>query len=193
MRRISLTVALVALSVTPFDSQQGSSTSVLLAQAKSGRPAAAPRLADGRPDLQGNWTNATITPLERLRPNTPLVITEEAARDEETKTQAALEFREQDSDPNRTAPPVVGELRKSPYAEPTYLERVWQGGAGLVGGYNSFWIDPGDRVLRVDGQPRSSILIDPPSGRAPGITDLAKERMAKNAAPAQSGLTKPAR
>ena len=41
---------------------------------------ALPRTPDGRPDLQGNWTNATITPLERLRPNTPLVITEEAAR-----------------------------------------------------------------------------------------------------------------
>ena len=25
----------------------------------------APRTADGHPDLQGNWTNATITPLER--------------------------------------------------------------------------------------------------------------------------------
>jgi hypothetical protein len=146
------------------------------------KPAGVPRMPDGRPDLQGNWTNATITPLERLRPNQPLVITEEAAVDEETKTRAALEFREQDSDPNRAAPPVGGELRKSPNAEPTYLERVWQGGAGVVGGYNSFWIDPGDRVLRVDGQPRSSILIDPPNGRAPGYTDLARERMAAAAA-----------
>ena len=25
----------------------------------------APRTADGHPDLQGNWTNATITPFER--------------------------------------------------------------------------------------------------------------------------------
>jgi hypothetical protein len=140
-----------------------------------------PRLPDGRPDLQGNWSNATITPLERLGANTPLVLTEEAAREEERKIRAALEFREQDSDPNRGAPPVGGELRKSPNAEPSYLERVWQGGAGAVGGYNSFWIDPGESVLRVDGQPRSSILIDPPNGRAPGLTDAAKAAMAKNA------------
>ena len=26
-----------------------------------------PRTADGRPDLQGDWTNATITPIQRRR------------------------------------------------------------------------------------------------------------------------------
>jgi hypothetical protein len=184
MRQLPLTIAIAACiaALVPFDSRPGLSGSVLLAQGKPGRPSAMPRLADGRPDLQGNWTNATITPLERLRADTPLVISEEAARDEEAKTAAAIEFREQASDPNRGAPPVGGELRKSPNAEPTYLERVWQGGAGVVGGYNSFWIDPGDRVLRVDGQPRSSILIDPPNGRAPGLTEQARATQAKLAA-----------
>jgi hypothetical protein len=185
MRTIAITVGVIALGLgvaAPFDSQPGSFGSVLLAQGKPGRQAAMPRMPDGRPDLQGDWTNATITPLERLGANLPLVLTEEAAREEERKIRAALEFREQDSDPNRPAPPVGGELRKSPNAEPSYLERVWQGGAGAVGGYNSFWIDPGEHVLRVDGQPRSSILIDPPNGRAPGVTDAAKAALAKNAA-----------
>jgi len=180
--RLIVAFALVGVALSPFDSHDGSVGSIVLAQGRSGRPTTLPRTPDGRPDLQGNWTNATITPMERPRPNTPLVITEEAARDDESKTAAALELREQASDPNRAAPPVGGELRKSPNAEPTYLERLWQGGAGTVGGYNSFWIDPGDRVLRVDGQPRSSMIIDPPTGRVPGYTDEARARMAKNAA-----------
>ena len=180
---LTLTASLLGLAVVaahaqaPATGQKPAATRPATAKPST----AVPRTADGRPDLQGNWTNATITPLERLRPNTPLVVTEEAALDEEQKTRAAIEFREQPSDPNRAAPPVGGEQRKSPNAEPTYLERVWQGGAGVVGGYNSFWVDPGDRVLRVDGQPRSSIIIDPPTGRIPGYTDAARARMAKAA------------
>jgi hypothetical protein len=150
-------------------------------RATAARPNALPRTADGHPDLQGNWTNATITPLERMRPNTPLVLTEEAAKLDERNTQAALEAREAPSDPNRGAPPVGGEVRKSPNAEPTYLELLWRAGGGAVGGYNSFWVDPGDKVLRVDGQARSSILIDPLNGRIPGYTDEARARIAKAA------------
>ena len=177
---LTLGAAVIGIAVT--SAQSPATQKPAAPRAATAKPAALPRAADGRPDLQGNWTNATITPLERLRPNTPLVITEAAALEEENKTRAAIELREQDSDPNRGAPPVGGELRKSPNAEPTYLERVWQGGAGVVGGYNSFWIDPGDRVLRVDGQARSSMIIDPPDGRIPGYTPAARERLAKAAA-----------
>src|SRR5437868_88583 len=37
------------------------------AQVFATKPWTAPRTPDGRPDLQGIWTNATITPLERPR------------------------------------------------------------------------------------------------------------------------------
>jgi len=193
MKTAGLTVTVVLLGFisvgASFDSQSATNRASLAqdrqkpaaARPVAAKPTALPRTPDGRPDLQGNWTNATITPLERMRPNTPLIISEEAAIDDETKTRNAIEAREAPSDPNRGAPPVGGELRKSPNAEPTYLERVWQGGAGVVGGYNSFWVDPGDRVLRVDGTARSSILIDPPNGRVPGYTDEARARMAKAA------------
>ena len=180
---VTLTAAVFALATAGAQAPATAPAAQKPAAAKpSAKPAAIPRTPDGRPDLQGNWSNATITPFERLGAKQPLVLTDEAALAQEQSTRRALEAREQPSDPNRAAPPVGGEARKSPNAEPTFIERVWQGGAGLVGGYNSFWIDPGERVLRIDGLPRSSIVIDPPDGRVPAYTPEARARMAQAAA-----------
>ncbi len=180
MRTVGLTLTAALLGLAAAGAQ-APPAGPAAGQKPAARTAGIPRTPDGRPDLQGNWTNATITPLERMRPDQALVMSEEAAALEEGNTQRALDAREQPSDPGRSAPPVGGEVRKSPNAEPTYLERLWQFGAGAVGGYNSFWVDPGDRVLRVDGQPRSSIIIDPPNGRVPAYTDEARARLAKAA------------
>jgi hypothetical protein len=62
-------------------------------------------------------------------------------------------------------------------AEVAQFERRWQAGFGDVGGYNSFWVDTGERVLRLDGQPRSSILIDPPDGRVPAMLPAAQAKL----------------
>ncbi|MSO51070.1 MAG: hypothetical protein CK533_04620 [Acidobacterium sp.] len=152
------------------------------AQAPAAKPATMLRTSDGRLSLQGNWTNATITPFERQGTNRPLVLSEAQALDEETKTQDALDAREAPTSADRGAPPVGGEPRPIPPDQLPYLERLWQGGGGLVGGYNTFWVDPGDRVLRVDGQPRSSIVIDPPNGLLPSYTKAAQDRFAAAAA-----------
>jgi hypothetical protein len=145
----------------------------------SGRTRTVPRTPDGKPDLQGYWTNATITMLERA-PGARLELSEEEAAALERRTRLALEARENPSDPNRAAPPVGGALRPpSPGGpEPTALDRLWQAGAGPVGGYNSFWIHPGDRPIRVGGVARSSIIVDPPDGRVPPLTPEARARLA---------------
>ena len=44
------------------------------------------------------------------------------------------------------------------------------GAAGGVGGYNYFYIDAGDRVAVYNGEPRSSLLVDPSNGRFPPLT-----------------------
>ena len=40
------------------------------------------------------------------------------------------------------------------------------------------WRDRGLLVLRIDGVPRSSLLIDPPNGRIPPLTEAGKKRIA---------------
>lgn len=100
----------------------------------------------GVPDLQGTWSIATQTNLERAqRFNGSLVISEEEAILIETRVQARNEASNQPSDPNREAPT-----------------------AGVnVGGYNTFWMDPGSRLAVVDGEIRTSIIVDPADGKLP--------------------------
>ena len=130
------------------------------------RPWTTPRTADGQPDLQGNWTNATITPINRPQ-GAPPVYTEQQVRRMEKGYADRVERLAQPSDPNRTAPPQGGDGST--------------GAAGNVGGYNNFWIDPGDRVAVVNGEYRSSLIVDPPNGRPPELSDTGKARAAARA------------
>ena len=140
-----------------------------------------PRTADGVPDLQGNWTNETQTPLERLGPQGATLSDEQAAAIEQ-RAKTVEEFRNQASDPNRAAPPKGGEAgRLAAPGQQSFVERISEAAGGAVGGYNGFWLDPGANVIRIDGVARSSIIIDPPNGRIPPLTDAGKARLAAQA------------
>ena len=52
-----------------------------------------------------------------------------------------------------------------------------RGAAGNVGGYNSFWLDPGSTYTIVNGEARTSLVVDPPDGRLPALTPAARQRM----------------
>jgi hypothetical protein len=122
-----------------------------------------PRTADGHPDLQGNWSNATITPIQRPEGQNLVLTPEEVARIEGNRA-ARIEEEAEPTDPDRPAPPVGGDGST--------------GAAGGVGGYNYFWIDAGDRVAVFNGQPRSSLITNPESGRRPALTQEAQQRTA---------------
>src|SRR2546425_11030508 len=85
-----------------------------------------PRTPDGRPDLQGTWNVATLTPLERpaqLKERATLS-DEEAARIEQTEKTVRARLGQQ-SKGDRAAPPKGGDGSA--------------GAAGNVRGYNYFW------------------------------------------------------
>jgi hypothetical protein len=141
-----------------------------------------PRTPDGKPDLQGNWTNETQTPLERMGKQGATLTTEEAKAIED-RAKAVAEFRDKDSDPNRPLPTKGGDARVlSAPGEPSFIERISEAAGGKVGGYNGFWLSPGDKVITIDGVARSSIIIDPPDGHIPALTPEARQRAAARAA-----------
>jgi hypothetical protein len=116
-----------------------------------------PRTPDGHPDLQGTWTNATITPLER--PDAlagKATLTDAEARVLEAKS--ANELAEYDG---KSEGPLL----------------TATGSAG-TGGYNALFIDRGSEFARVDGVKRTSLIIDPPDGKVPRMTAEAGRRLA---------------
>jgi hypothetical protein len=137
------------------------------------------RTADGQPDLQGNWTNATITPLERpaqFGDRLTLTSAELAAMEhEESRANAAADAP---TDPNTR----VQDLPRD----------CGRGFSGANCGYNSFWIDPGTRVMTLNGEGRTSIVTSPANGRLPPMTKESQQRMAQLFATFRGGGVGPA-
>ena len=128
-----------------------------------------PRTPAGHPDLQGNWSNATATPIQRRQGMGP-VYTREQVRAIEGGLLSAREAANADSDPNRGPPPVGGQFTGDP---------LFDAASGGTGGYNAFFIDPGDRVAVFNGRPRTSLVVDPANGRLPRLTGEGRKRIAE--------------
>jgi hypothetical protein len=104
-----------------------------------------PRTPDGKPDLQGTWTNASLTTLERSPQFKTQEIPADRARQMEQARARMMLQANAPSNPNEGAPT--------------------DGNANA--GYNSFWIDPGTQYGVVKGQTRSSWIVEPADGRIP--------------------------
>jgi hypothetical protein len=122
--------------------------------AKSGASKTIPPAADGHPDLQGVWTNATLTPLERPQ---------EFAGKATVSDAQARAYEKQDLSTNTLDGDVNNE------------ENRRTGGSG-VGAYNNLFVDRGSELARVDGVKRTSLIIDPADGKIPALTQAARDR-----------------
>jgi hypothetical protein len=175
---LALALGMVAIPFAPLGAQTPAKAP------GNGKPWVAPRTPDGKPDLQGNWSNETQTPFERMGKH-GLTLTNEQAGALEKRAQVVEEFRDRPSDPNAPPPVKGGEGGLSPPGEKTFVEQIAEAAAGPVGGYNGFWLDPGHKVIRIDGAARSSIIVDPPDGRIPALTAAGKQRMGERMAMAR--------
>jgi hypothetical protein len=106
-----------------------------------------PRTADGQPDLEGVWTNSTLTPLERPA---------ELAGKEFLTAQEAADYVK------RLLQQVNTDRR--------------DGGATVDVGrsYNEFWRDRGNDLV---ADRRTSLISDPPDGRIPPLTPEAQKHV----------------
>jgi hypothetical protein len=111
---------------------------------------APPRTNWGAPDLQGVWSNASVTDMQREPGFSQLVLTPDEA--------AAMEGRDYYNNSTRE------ELKPSDTNDTRLLD-----GSDLIsgGGYNSVWIDQGSNVARVKGTLRSSWIVEPADGLIP--------------------------
>ncbi len=127
------------------------------------RPWSAPRLSFGQPDLGETWSNVSMTPESRPPAlGAKATYTQEEALAIERASQMALAAANRKTDPN-APPPTAGGDRPPAGTRPEFALA-----GGNVGGYNAFWLDPGNAVMRVRGEPRTSILTTP-DGRVPPV------------------------
>jgi hypothetical protein len=120
-------------------------------------------MPDGHPDLQGTYDLATLTPLERPAGAKAILSDEEAAKLEKAVA-AITQAGDRPIKGDRPAPPKGGDGSL--------------GAAGNVGGYNTFWLDAGSSYSIVNGERRTSLVVDPPDGRVPAFTAAAQQRFA---------------
>ena len=115
-----------------------------------------PRTPDGHPDLQGNWTNQTLTTLERGAGRGPVYTPEQVAQIEQGSV-ARFVAGEQPSDPGRRAPGAGGSVDIAPY--------------------NNVYFEFGHRVAVVNGEARTSLITFPSDGRIPAFTTAGESQI----------------
>ena len=129
-------------------------------------------LPNGKPNLSGTYDVSTLTPLQRPKEfGDNQELTRQQAQNIVSKNNQRIADRDRNRGPVTDAPPVGG-------APPigTGEEFRESSGAGNVGGYNNFWVDPGTDVFDVNGKFRTSIIIEPNDGRIPQLVPAALKR-----------------
>ena len=117
-----------------------------------------PRTADGRPVLAGVWTNASVTNLQRPPGVTKLVVTR-AEAEALVKANPFQRLIEADNEPSDLSDNLLDDKN---------ADR----------GYNAFWVDPGNFLASINGEYRTSWIVEPANGQMP-LSDAGRELLKK--------------
>ena len=119
-----------------------------------------PRTPDGKPNLQGVWANNRATPMER-----PEALADKAELS--AAEVAELQSRADDLFNGETDAAFGDAVFQAALADDEGHESY----DTTTGNYNHFWV--ADREF----DNRTSLIVDPPNGRLPPLTEAARERM----------------
>jgi len=146
MRAIVATTLLVTAALISLQAQTQTQAQRRAAPAVKAGAAGEWKTPWGDPDLQGTWSNQTLTPLERPREfaDKPVLTEAEAAAYEKRLVDAG-------NVDNRN-PGTVQDVNLA---------------------YNQVWWDRGNRIV---ADRRTSLVVDPPDGRVPPLTPAAQKR-----------------
>ena len=140
------------------------STAAAQARASDAEKWEVPRTPDGYPDLQGNWTNVTLTPFEREEGRGPVFTSEEVD---------AIERPPGQTDGCPPNPGTIACGRVFAQSADAGSNEVRLRGQE----YPEVYWDRGSRVAIVDGEPRTSLITNPANGRRPPLTPEAERRV----------------
>lgn len=154
MRRLpllSLLCSLILVAAAPVAAQSGNAADSL-------------RTPDGYPDLSGVWDFRTVTPIER--PDE--FADKEFLTAEEAATYAEARVLANNADLNREEKKVTNTSRGQVNGT--------RESSDLALAYNDFWWDRGTSAVETG---RTSLVIDPPNGRIPPLTEAGAARAAE--------------
>lgn len=113
----------------------------------------------GVPDLRAVWKHASIIPMERPRDlGEKRAYTEEEAFAIERAEQQRFDQDNEPLDPNRPPPEVADSLPP-------------------IGNYDLFWREDAQFIPTIDGEFRTSAIIEPANGRLPEIQSALRDRL----------------
>jgi hypothetical protein len=128
---------------------------------------APPRVQSGKPDLQGVWSTASVTLLERPE-GYPLVL----SRAQADELEGGALFNQRTKTEANFVDPKAGAPEKGKALPP-------------VGNYDVAYTDPGSTVAHINGELRSSFIVWPENGKVPPMTE--EGRKLRAAAPRRLG------